>query len=575
MKLFNRKKAALLCLCLSIQVAYAALPTGISSQQVQQALPGITNASDAGLVAKQVQQSLPKQPKAVLKAAPKPVEAASNAPKIHFRLTSVIITGNTVFSDKQLQAIFKPYIGKDIPVTQLEKMVHDVTTKYRDSGYILSRAILPPQTVRQGVVRIQVVEGFVSSVSVKGGSDRMQRFLDRYGTRIKASKPLQVQKLERYALLMNDLPGVSVQSVLTPSKTVPAAADLTLVSTQRAGSAFVSFDNYGTRYIGPNEISFGGSLYSVLTPGDSNTARFSYTSNPHELHYMEFNRTQPIGSDGLRWVLDSNFAETRPDFVLMPLEVIGRNFTINTDFSYPIIRDRSENLLIHGGASYQNVTSTILSSPFYQDRIRTLVLGASFNMIDKWRGVNDVGLDITHGFDIFGAHDHELQSRPQGHSIYVRYNGTVSRLQSLSSRVSLYATLRAQYTNTPLLATEQYSVGGPDIGRGYDPSEIVGDKGVSGKVELRLDVSPGWFFLNAMQFYGFYDAGSIWNLDNIDLPGKQSLTSVGGGIRFTFNSHVTGNFYYGKPLTQKVSTLSIMNQNVYYARSFFQIVATG
>jgi hemolysin activation/secretion protein len=72
------------------------------------------------------------------------------------------------------------------------------------------------------VVTVQVVEGFVSSVSVKGDSARLNRFLAQYGARIQASKPLKVQELERYALLANDLPGVSMQSVLTPSKNIPS-----------------------------------------------------------------------------------------------------------------------------------------------------------------------------------------------------------------------------------------------------------------------------------------------------------------------------------------------------------------
>ena len=576
MKLLNKKNFVFLCLFLGIQDSFAATPAGVPALTPQnvQTLQGLSNFFDAGRVAKQVQQSLPRQPKATLKATPKPMEQAANAPKIHFRLTKVIITGSTVFSAAELGKIFQPYLGQDIPLAQLEKMVHSVTTKYRDAGYILSRAILPPQTVRKGVVRIQVIEGFVRSVTVKEGSKRLQSFLTDYGLRIKASKPLKVQQLERYALLMNDLPGVAVQTVLTPSKSIPAAADLTLVAKQKVGSAFVSFDNFGTRYIGPNEVSFGGSLYSLLTPGDSNNLRFSVTSHTHELHFSEFTRTQPIGSDGLRWQVGASYAETRPDFVLTPLEVVGHNVSYTTDFSYPIIRDRSKNFIVHGGASYQNVTSTILGTPFYQDRLRTLVVGAAYNVIDSWHGINDFGLDITHGFDIWGAHDHQNQSRPDGHSIYTRYNLTVSRLQSLSPRFSLLGTAHGQYTNTALLATEQYGVGGSDIGRGYDPSEIVGDRGFSAKVELRMDTAPGFAFLNAVQYYAFYDGGMIWNIDTLDLPARQSLTSVGVGARFTFAPQVNGNLFIARPLTQPVAVLSALNHNIHQARVFFQLTAS-
>ena len=336
----------------------------------------------------------------------------------------------------------------------------------------------------------------------------------------------------------------------------------------------MSYDNFGTRYIGPNETSFGGSLYSLIAPGDSTNARFSVTSHTHELHFAELTHTQPLGSDGLRWNLGTNYAETRPDFVLTPIQVVGHNTLFFTDFSYPVIRDRSKNLVVHAGANYQNVTSTILGQPFYQDRLRTVVVGAALDIIDSWRGINGLGLDITHGFDIMGAHDHENQSRIQGHSIYTRYNLTLSRLQSITQRFSLFGALHGQYTNIPLLATEQFGVGGSDIGRGYDPSEIVGDQGFGAKLELRMDTTPDFFFLHNVQYYAFYDGGMIWNVDKVDLPARQSLTSAGLGARFTFIPQVTGNLFIGRPLTQPVAVLSALNHNIHQARVFFQLTAT-
>ena len=218
MKLLNKQNFIFLCLLLGAQDSFAAPPAGLTPQNVQ-TLQGLSNYFDAGRVTKQVQQSLPRPAKATLKPSAKPEsDEAAKAAKIRFKLNRIIIKGNTVFTEQELLKIFQPGLGKSIPLPMLEKMVHAVTIKYRDAGYILSRAILPPQVIKNGVVKVQVIEGFVSSVTVKGDSPRLDAFLARYGTHIKASRPLQVQELERYALLANDLPGVSMQSVLTPSK---------------------------------------------------------------------------------------------------------------------------------------------------------------------------------------------------------------------------------------------------------------------------------------------------------------------------------------------------------------------
>jgi hemolysin activation/secretion protein len=552
----------------------AAVADPVTPAQAVNAVQNLSNFYDPGRVSNQIQDTLPHTTKFAPRTAvtaPKPA-VPNNADKIHFKLMKVVVKGNTIFNKSIFAHVFRPAIKKDITLAQLQAMVHEVTAHFRESGYILTRAILPPQTIKDGIVTVQIVEGFVSAVSIKGDIGRMGPLLDAYGAHIMHSKPLQIHDLERYALLANDLPGIAVQTVITPSKTVPAGADLTLVVTRRRASGFITYDNYGTRYIGPDETTVGASAYSVFVPGDSNNIRLSTTSNTHELRFIELTHAQPIGSNGLHWSFGSDFTETRPDFILEPLSIIGRNFLVFTDFSYPIIRDRGKNWSVHSTANYQNSTSTILGQPFYQDRIRNLDLGTSYDYTDTYHGVSQLILDYTHGFPIFGAHDHTLQSRPDGQASYTRINASLSRLQGLNQYFSMYGVIKGQYSFQALLATEQYGVGGPDIGRGYDPSEIVGDQGVSGKIELRLDTNPGFKFLASVEYYVFYDAGMVWNIDNINLPGKQSLTSAGVGARFSFMPNVSGSFFVGRPLTHKVATMVGLGHNPNQPRGFFSVV---
>jgi len=541
-----------------------------------QQIPSLPNVFDPGRIAGQVQESLPRQGKAAPAPqvqTPKP-EVTNNADKIQFRLNKINLVGNTVFSKKELEKIFKPYFHKTISLEKLQNLVHSVTIKYRENGYILTRAILPPQTIKDGIVKVQVIEGFVGDIALKGDSGRAAGLLQNYGHHVMASRPLKIQVLERYALLANDLPGYSVQFILTPSKNKPAAADLTFVTTRKKASAFVSQDNFGTRYIGPNETSIGASLYSIFAAGDNNTIRITETSRKKQLQYVDFTHTQPLGSKGLRWLLDMNYAETRPGFILAPLDIVGRNAQVTTDFSYPWVRDRSKNLIFHLGANYQNITSLILDQPFYQDRIRSVIAGLAYENVDSHHGANSMGFDVTHGMPIWGAHDHFLQSRPRGTSTYTRFNGNLSRTQILNTRFTLYGALHAQYAFTTLLATEQFGFGGPDYGRGYDPSEIVGDVGIAGKAELRFDANPAYKFLQSIQYYAFYDIGDIWNRDKTNLIPQQSASSAGVGARIGFISQVSANVFFAKPLTRPVAVLLALGRNGNPFRIFFQVTAT-
>lgn len=538
-------------------------------------LENTTNFFDPGRISNQLQQKTLYTPA----VTPKPQFAKEpgtipQGSKIHFVLRDVKFVGNTVFTTKELETVFASSLNHDITLSALQAKVHAITVKYREAGYILSRAFLPPQVIRKGSVTVQIVEGFVSKVAVQGDPGKAKPLLEAYGKHVMQSKPLKFQDLERYALLANDLPGYTIKSVLTPSATTPGGADLTLVVDRRKASGLVSYDNYGTRYIGPLETTVSASLYSIFTGGDLNSGRFTVTSKTKQLHFAELIHDQPVGTQGLRWQLGSDYAETRPGFILTPADIIGRNFLLFTTFNYPWLRERNKNLMLYTRANYQNVTATILGGPFYQDRIRSLVLGGLFDNIDSYHGINTVGLNATHGFPIFGAHDHFYQSRPDGQASYTRLNLNISRLQALNTRWSIFGAIQGQYSFQPLLATEQFGFGGPDFGRGYDPSEIVGDKGAAGKVELRLDTSPSWRFLNAIEYYAFVDAGIIRNISTVGQPAQQSAISTGVGARITFLPQVSGNLFLGKPLTRSVATLDALDRNGTAARIFFQITAS-
>lgn len=578
-KSFFFKACALFCISIgtALPVSSFSAPTALALLKPDTPFAdSVPSVFDAGRVGKQIEQSTPPSMRKMVPTATLPAEptqTVSPESKIHFTLTQVIVKGNTVFSDEEMQELFDGSINKNISLVDLQMLAHKVTVKFREAGYVLSHAILPPQTIKNGVVTFEIVEGFVSHVTVKGNIGLARPLFSGYGKYIMASHPLNIHDLQRYILLANDLPGFTVKAVLTPSKTRPAGADLTLLVTRKKASAFLTFDNFGTRYIGPNEASIGGSVYSQFAPGDITTLQFSTTGRPHELQYAQIVYARPIGSDGWRIQVGSNYTETRPSFVIAPVNIVGRTTLAFADLSYPWIRDRDGNVILHSGINYQNVSATILGDPFYADRIRSLVVGATMDKIDRWRGINTGGFDVTHGFDILGAKPHALQSRPDGHSEYTRINAQASRLQGLSSRFSVLAAVHGQYAFTTLLATEQFGFGGSDYGRGYDPSEIVGDRGIGAKMELRMDTAPGWRLLQNVQYYAFYDAGVIWNIDKDALPAKQDATSTGIGARFSFIPQLSGNLFLAKPLTKKVQTLVLLGRNTDEARVFFQLVA--
>ncbi len=199
-------------------------------------------------------------------------------------------------------------------------------------------------------------------------------------------------------------------------------------------------------------------------------------------------------------MLGIDYTRTNPGFNLTIFNIIGRSQWYFADVEYPLVRTREHNVMLHGQGNYENVFSTLSSLPFYQDRIRSIDLGVAYQGVDSWRGVNNASLDFTQGFSVLGADKHAMQSRPRGNTGYLRTNYSASRLQGLTQRFSALVSVLGQYCVKPLLATEQYAYGGPYFGRGYQPSEFVGDSGIAAKAELRFDTLPEWKFLQGVQY---------------------------------------------------------------------------
>lgn len=502
----------------------------------------------------------------------------AEAEKIKFKLTNIILENNTVYSDAQLRSIYQDKLNKVITVAQLQEIVQNITNYYRNNGYILSRAIIPPQHVKNGVVHIRIVEGYIDKVNVIGKPKGAKSLIMGFGENIAESKPLQLKVMEKNLFLANEVPGVLAKGVLEPSKN-PGASDLSIATETQNFGGYVSYDNYGTRYVGPQELTGSVNANSIFRSGD--TTRFTYvgTTKGNELQYKDLNHDTPLGNSGVRLILDANQAITNPLYVLQPVAIAGNAKDLNGTIHVPVIRSRSENLTFDTTFNYLDSYVTELDAPLYTDHIRSIKLGGSYDFADRFRGANLFGVSLTQGLHILGAtadNQSLFTSRYGATGRYTKVTGQYSRLQQLFWKFSAFFLAKGQYSFNPLLASEQFGFGGSQLGRGYDAAEIIGDRGLAGSVELHLDTNPGRFLIKSVQFYIYYDAGKTWNLRNVTNPPPPDLsaTSTGGGLRIYMTKYVSANLMLTQPLSRKVLALQQIGNGGSHPRGFFSVTAS-
>jgi hemolysin activation/secretion protein len=356
------------------------------------------------------------------------------------------------------------------------------------------------------------------------------------------------------------------------------ASDITLVTNSKIATGYVSYDNYGTRYIGPQQMTGSFALNSFIGSGDTGRVTLTKTPKGGELTYLDGNYTTPITDEGSTGQVGYSRTHTHPLFVLQTSQIDGLSDNYYSMFQFPMIRTRSQNFTLRSGFSYLDTHTTISDLNLYTDHLRNFDIGGTFNFADTWYGANMLSGDFRQGLPILGYTsdqnpDTAETSRPGGRGDYTKFTIQASRLQALKGPWSLYGVINGQWAFNPLLSSEQFTVGGSQIGRGYDVAELIGDKGLSESIELRYD----WVFgtvLQTLQLYAFYDAGQIWNLKTSSgSPDRLTILSAGVGSRFYFTKYLSGNFMWAQPLTKQVAAEELIHDGR-RPRVFFSVVAS-
>lgn len=546
--------------CLSL-TALIALPVA------QANATSTPSSADAGRVEKNLQQNLPTSVKSA------PVDVKGNAPftapagaeKITFVLKDVSLEGSSVYQTKEVAPIYSDKVGKKISLADVYSIAANLTAKYRADGYILTQVVVPPQTIADGTVRLRVVEGKINGIRVEGSGAQGSNgdIINKYVSQLKEKGVLRNADLEKTLLLINDLPGVTARSVLSPSKNVVGASDLTIMVERDKMDGSVQLDNFGSRYLGMWEVLGGFNLNSLFGHNERITAQMAYAPSGKgvepELLYGSLIGALPVGAYGTSLEASIGKSYTDPGAGLTQFDVLGKSYSNGVKVNQPIIRTRELNLSTSLGLDRRSTETKSDIDTFKNDDITSLRLAGHVDYVDTIfsAAITNFNLELSRGLNILGASkkgDADL-SRAAGDPTYTKLAADISRLERLTNDFSLLVAAKGQISSSALLSAEEFGLGGATgIGRGYDPSELVGEEGAAGSVELRWASPYTVSWLDNYSVYTFYDIGKVWN-DDATVAGQdsQSLASTGIGIRADINSATRAGFMVAQPLTRDVA----------------------
>lgn len=504
------------------------------------ALPFCAQAApvpDAGSLLQQIKPAAP--------PAPSPAETGLTIrnergeklpPSAPFLVKSIKITGNTLFDTATLHALVADAEGKPLSLSQLDELAAKIADYYHNHDYLLARAIIPAQTIHDGIVEIRVIEAQYGKVSLDNKSRVKDGLLQNTLSPLKSGDNVEQKALDHSLLLLSDIPGVVVNATLIPGESVGTSDLLVNATPGPSVTGNVALDNYGNKYTG--RARAGGSVNFINTLHYGDVLSLSGLSSGSGMNYGRVSYDTIVNGLGthlggavsaLHYILGDTFSN---------LNGHGTAQVESLWAKHPLIRSRNVNLYGQVQYDHLNLQDHIDASNIKTDR-----------HLDNWTGsfsgdyrdgvlsgsVNTWNLALTSGHVAFDDSAAQLAdaatARTQGG--FTKWNGSYSRLQGLSQNNSLYVALSGQWTNDNLDASQQMVAGGPYTVRAYDMGVLSGDTGYLGSAELRHDM--GSLGQGQWQAVAFLDSEHVIVNQNTWVAGENSATlnGAGAGLNWT------------------------------------------
>lgn len=483
-------------------------------------------APDAGQILQEVKRPAAQPDASKVPEIRMPASAAVTLPGgAQVTLNTVAITGNTLFDQPTLTAAIGDVSGKHFDLAGLRELADRITTHYRSKGYPFTRSVIPPQDMKDGVLRIQVLEGRYGKVEATSSDAWLASGSQKFLGPLQNGEMIESTALERVMLILGNQPGVKIMPVISPGQQT-GSGDLNVkVERESNYSGQIGIDNAGSRYTGEHRLQATVNANSRMLLGDRLTLRGMVSDHSMWLGSVDYEA--PIGGSGLRGQIGygDNYYQLGSQFAA--LDATGFAKTATARLSYPLLRSQASNVTLSG--AYQNkrledrygATGTV-----NEKSSNSWPVAVQFDHRDRFGGGG-----ITYGMATWTSGNLNLNgafattdattAQTAGH--FNKYNLDIARIQKLPGDFALYGRYSAQWTSQNLDSSERFGLGGIYGVRAYPLGEGMGDRGWLGQVELRYLAGPYTPFV-------FYDAGrGDTNARPWDSASSTSRSIAGGG----------------------------------------------
>ncbi|WP_246791525.1 ShlB/FhaC/HecB family hemolysin secretion/activation protein [Bradyrhizobium commune] len=497
------------------------------------------------------------------------------APEAHFDIDEFRIEGADNLPQIEVETAVYPFLGPNRSAQDVEKARAAVEKAYHDKGLQTVTVAVPQQDAQRGFVVLKVTESRVGRLRVKGS-----RYFDL--NNIKDSAPsLKEGTLPNFQDVTKDIVALNrwTDRRVTPALragVAPGTVDVDLnVEDTFPLHGSLELNNKQSPSTTPLRASVSMHYDDLWQLGHSMTWTYQVApQNPKDAMVVSGSYLARTEIDWLSvlvygLVSDSSVATVGGANVIGPGQVVGGRAVL----TLPSKGDLFQTLSL--GVDYKDFKQSLkLGTDAFDSPVTYVPLVATYGA--TWQGeghLTQLNATVTANLRGAGSNRDEFDAkRFDATPSFITLHADISHTQDFAGGFQLYAKLQGQAADQPLISSEQFSLGGQDTVRGYLETEVLGDYGVAGTLELRtpnlaqyleqklpnpLGEPIKYNAFDEWRFFAFADAGNARIHE--PLPDQQShfdLASYGVGMRMKSLRYLNSVVFVAMPLTSQQVTVA-------------------
>ncbi len=485
---------------------------------------------------------------------------AQALPPLRITVERFDVDGENPLSPAVTEQALAPFLGEYTELAGLMAAVDALEQALKVAGHPFHRVSIQPTPAGAAptTVQLKVFAFGLGKVTVRGNQHFPAQSIRRSLPALAADTMPSSAELSRQLAVANQHPRKRATVNFRPGQAPDELDAVIKVEDQRPWSVFGNLNNIGNEETGYSRLLVGGQ-YANLT-GHDDVLSSSVTTSPDNANdVFQFGAFYQLPVYALKGWLSAFHVRSDVDVgnVQDFFDISGSGYFTGVGFRRQLlgvgryrhtfnvgIQDRLfDNEIANSatGLTIVGLTTKVRSRPV------SLRYDGGYNWLTT-RSSLDFYVDVTRNLDFGGhsGHDDYTRVRPGADPNWKLLRFGALGTQQLPRGYSMVLKLNGQYSDEPLIAGEQFGVGGERSVRGFEERTVAGDQALVGNLELW---SPAIDALYGLRVLGFLDAGykKIVDPTTGQLP-TDTLSSVGVGARWQWLDRVYVGLDYGQPL---------------------------